>query len=978
MVSPFALHAVSAASNAKEAMSSCDPMILVTIRCKVVKKEEENALTLLPLHRSFAVENDKNTMAEQQKYIGLTSSQVDESREKHGRNTLTPPKPTPAWKLYLEKFKDPMIIVLLVALLLSFGVAIHEMLTVEGAGFESLLEPLGILFAVLLSTGVAFFFEQKAAKEFNLLNQVNDETLYKLIRNGELCQVAKHEIVVGDVLLIENGEELPADGKLIESTSLQVNESSLTGEPVANKYAEVPADIEETPYPANMVYRGSTVTEGHAVVEVTEVGDATEAGKVFKGVTMANDVATPLQTQLTRFAKVISYFGYLVAFLIVVGRVVIFLHEGRQNDGWLAISEYFLNAFMLAVAVLVVSIPEGLPMSVSLSLAYSMRSMMKTNNLVRKMHATETMGATTVICTDKTGTLTQNQMRVHRVFGADGSEIGAEHPLLGRIYHSIAVNTTAYLEKTGEDKLAVLGNPTEGALLLWMHGLGQDYGSLRDGAKVGEQLTFSTERKYMATHVLAHDGVPDELLIKGAPEIIMSLCDSAIVAQRGDIVPLPSLRQELLSTLEGFQKQGMRTLALATREVRAEEGLLFADGRVAVSGFTLLALVAINDPVRVDVPAAIREVLEAGVNVKIVTGDTILTTREIARQIGLWDDTCGEESAMSGTEFAAMSDEEVILRLNELKVMYRARPLDKARLTRLLQAQGEVVAVTGDGTNDAPALRAAHVGLSMGDGTSVAKEASDITILDNSFVSIGQAILWGRSLYQNIQRFIVFQLTINLAACLIVIIGAFIGEKSPLTVTQMLWVNLIIDTFAALALASLPPDHNVMQRKPRKTSEFIVGPGMVRAIVRTSLFIVAVLYAVLWLFQHTHVGDGSTLLGLVQHGVDTTNPNFAAITPYELSLFFSFFVFIQVWNLFNAKAFQSGRSAFYEMRHCRPFLGVVLLIVVCQWLMMAFGGQMFNLVPLRFVDQVLIVAVTSLVLWVPEVWRLIKLRVRRQ
>lgn len=909
-------------------------------------------------------------MKEQQKYFGLTPQQVAESRKAHGQNVLTPPKPIPAWRLYLKKFKDPLIAVLLVALLLSFCVAIHELLTTPEAGFEPLFEPIGILFAVLLSTGVAFFFEQKAAKEFNLLNQVNDETLYKAVRQGTLHQLAKRDIVVGDVLLIENGEELPADGRLLESTSLQVNEASLTGEPIANKYAVIPHDAEQTPYPANMVYRGSTVTEGHAVVEITSVGDSTEAGKVFKGLTMAQEVTTPLQHQLERFARMISYAGYIVAFLIVIGRIVIFLHSDLRHGDWLAISEYFLNAFMLAVAVLVVTIPEGLPMSVSLSLAYSMRSMMKANNLVRKLHATETMGATTVICTDKTGTLTQNQMRVHRLFGADGSDISDGHPLLEKILRGIAINSTAHLEKTEEGKTNVLGNPTEGALLLWMQKLGADYRPIRADAQVGEQLTFSTERKYMATYVPPTSGTAGEILLKGAPEIVTTLCDAAIDAASGQRVPIASLQARLMASLTELQGKGMRTLALACREVAANEGPLFSEGRVAVKGFTLLALVAINDPVRPDVPAAIEEVLTAGVSVKIVTGDTLLTAREIARQIGLWDDrTCGEEAAMSGAEFEAMRDEEVLPRLKALKIMYRARPLDKARLTKLLQRQGEVVAVTGDGTNDAPALRAAHVGLSMGDGTAVAKEASDITILDNSFVSIGKAILWGRSLYQNIQRFIVFQLTINVAACLIVIIGAFLGEKTPLTVTQMLWVNLIMDTFAALALASLPPDPSVMRRKPRSASEFIITPSMVRVIVGTGLLVVTVLYGVLWLFQHTHVSESNSLIAIVRHGIDTSTPSFATVTPYELSLFFSFFVFLQLWNLFNAKTYRSGRSAFHSLRQCRQFLGVVAIIFVCQWLMMAVGGKMFDLVPLRWSDQLVLVGITSLMLWIPEIAR---------
>jgi len=903
-------------------------------------------------------------------YSGLSLPQVEESRAKYGRNVLTPPKSSSAWRMYLEKFRDPMIVVLLVALVLSFLVSAYESFTVAGSGIEPFFEPLGILFAVLLSTIVAFLFEQKAAKEFNVLNQVNDETEYKVFREGHLQEVAKSDIVVGDVLLIESGEELPADGKIVESTSLQVNESTLTGEPIASKYAEIPKDAEETPYPANMVYRGTTVTDGHAVVRVTSVGDATEAGKVYRGVTMTDEVTTPLQVQLGRFAKLISYFGYMVAFLIVVGRIFIFLHEGRQNEDWLSIAEYFLNAFMLAVAVLVVSIPEGLPMSVSLSLAYSMRSMMKTNNLVRKMHATETMGATTVICTDKTGTLTQNQMRVYKMLAADGVEIDHAHPLLPILYRSIALNTTANLRDDGSESPKVLGNPTEGALLLWMRGCGQDYVALRGESEIGEQLTFSTERKYMATCVR---GATCELLLKGAPEVVMSFCDWALSANAEGIIriPIATVQGEMRERLEGFQSQGMRTLAFAVREVAPGEGPLFVEGCVAVGGYTLVALVAINDPVRPDVPAAIQEVRNAGVDVKIVTGDTILTTRAIARQIGLWDDTCGTELALSGSEFAAMGDEEALARVKALKIMYRARPLDKARLTRLLQGLGEVVAVTGDGTNDAPALRAAHVGLSMGDGTSVAKEASDITILDNSFVSIGKAILWGRSLYLNIQRFIVFQLTVNLSACLTVIIGAFVGEQSPLTVTQMLWVNLIMDTFAALALASLPPDVEVMRCKPRKSTDFIVTSRMVRSIVWMGLFIVVVLYGALWLFQYANVSQGSTLLSLLRGGVNIGDVNFTEITPYELSLFYSFFVFIQLWNLFNAKAFRSGKSVFHGMCHSRQFVGVVALIFVCQWLMMAFGGKMFSLVPLCIVDQLLLVGITSLVLWVPEGVRLL-------
>lgn len=916
-------------------------------------------------------------MASQYAFKGLSQEAVNASRQRHGSNTLTPPKPVPTWRLYLEKFKDPMVLILLVALTLSFGIAIYEFFHADIRTFTPFFEPTGILIAIFLSTGISFYFEQKAAKEFNLLNHVNDETLYKVIRDGELHQIPKHDLVVNDVVLLETGEEVPADGRLLEAVSLQVNESSLTGEPIANKYVEIPENHEETPYPADHLYRGTVITEGHGTMEVTAVGDATEAGKVFQGLSFQKEVQTPLQQQLGRLAKFISYVGYTVAALVILGRTFVFFHEGMQTLPWMDISSYFLTSFMLAVTILVVAVPEGLPMSVSLSLALSMRSMMKTNNLVRRMHACETMGATTVICTDKTGTLTCNQMRVHTLFDGLGARINPESRNFPLLAKSIAANTTAYLEQAENGTYSVVGNPTEGALLLWLQGHGQNYLELRNQQKQLAQLTFSTERKYMATLVTSGEGEERVLLIKGAPEVLLEMCQDAITAD-GKTTPLAELKDHLNEHLHHFQGQGMRTLALVVYMPKGEEQL-FENGRLTVTGFTLVGLAAINDPVRADVPAAIAECQAAGVGVKIVTGDTLLTTQEIARQIGLWDNQCSEKNAMSGAELASLSDEEVLPRLSDLRIMYRARPLDKARLTGLLQSQGEVVAVTGDGTNDAPALRKAHVGLSMGDGTAVAKEASDITILDNSFVSIGQAILWGRSLYQNIQRFIIFQMTINLAACLVVLIGAFLGKESPLTVTQMLWINLVMDTFAALALASLPPDRQVMKRKPRNPKQFIITKPMLRIIVGTGLFFVVVLYGLLQLFMKTHMvaDSGSTISNLLLQIRENTfvwNANnlpagYASVTRYELSLFFSLFVFMQIWNLFNAKAFRSGKSAFYDLKRSKSFLLVFLFIFVCQWLLMAVGGQIFSLVPLHWGDQIWVILFTSLVVFIPELLR---------
>lgn len=881
-----------------------------------------------------------------QQYKGLTAQQVLQSRAQHGQNLLTPPPKTPTWKLYLAKYGDPMIIILLIAWALSVGIAFYNYYSGNAAeGLSVFLEPVGILFAILLSTGLSFYFEQKADREFNVLNAVSNETEYKLIRDDAVHRVPKRDIVVGDIVLLEQGEEIPADGVLREAMSLQVNESNLTGEPIAEKDVEPAPEGTEEAYPRNWVYRGTSVVEGHGVLEVMAVGDATETGKVFRGIQVDTQMQTPLTKQLTRLANLISKAGYALAITLVALRVGVYFYQFGGVGEWLAFGQYLLNTFMLAVTLLVVAVPEGLPMSVSLSLAYSMRSMMKTNNLVRRMHACETMGATTVICTDKTGTLTQNQMRVDSLFSCDGAAVQKPEALYPHVLHCICQNSTAHLERS-EGKTSVLGNPTEGALLLWADALGEDYQAIRSRGEVLQQLTFSTQRKYMASLIQETGDTSPELYVKGAPEIVLGLSTQWMDAQ-GQLHPLEEARWDIQARLEAFQAKGMRTLALAVYSPKPGE-TVFAEGKLSVSELVIVGLVAINDPVRTDVPAAIRECQNAGIGVKIVTGDTVLTAKEIARQIGLWDDSCGEDCALSGPEFAGMSDEELLPRLGNLRIMYRARPLDKSRLTRLLQEAGEVVAVTGDGTNDAPALRAANVGLSMGDGTSVAKEASDITILDNSFVSIGKAVLWGRSLYLNIQRFILFQLTINFAACLVVLLGVFFdGSHSPLTVTQMLWVNLVMDTLAALALASLPTEKRLMRRKPRRPEAFIITPAMRKRILGVGSAFVIILLTALYAGKFSHFLDPEV----------------------ELSLFFSFFVFLQVWNIFNAKAFGSGLSAFSHLSQSRRFLHVVLLIALGQWMLMNWGGMLFDAVPLSWLQQLLIVLSTSLVLWIGEIIR---------
>ncbi len=899
---------------------------------------------------------------------GLNDQQVIASREKHGSNELTPPAKTPLWKQFLEKFSDPIIRILLIAWVLSIGVSVYQV-TTGAEGTNAFFEPIGIFVAIILATGIGFAFEVSANRKFDILNQIGDESLIKVVRNNKITEIPKKEVVVGDIVLLNTGDEVPADGILLESMSLQVNESSLTGEPTANKYADPEKNDPRATYPSNMVLNSSTIIEGHGVMEVTLVGDATEYGKVYQGAQIENDVETPLNLQLQKLAHLVTIISYIIALLIIVIRAISFFAGNHPTD-LLYIGQYILNTIMIAVTIIVVAVPEGLPMSVTLSLAMSMKRMLAANNLVRKMHACETMGATSVICTDKTGTLTQNQMQVEEThfFALNEQSLGHNDTIDNLIKESIAINTTANLNITENERATVIGNPTEGALLLWLNAQGYPYNAIRNSSHAVEQLTFSTERKYMATTIDSPTLNKRILYVKGAPDILLKICDKIHTTHGVEDIDthITAIEEELLQ----FQNRALRTLALAYAEVG--ESSSFDNGHIIPRlKLTLLGIVAIADPVRKDVPEAIQSCLNAGINIKIITGDTQATAREIGRQIGLWQPTDSDANITTGEKVAAMSDEELTEKVQALKIIARARPLDKERLVRALQRNNEVVAVTGDGTNDAPALNAAQVGLSMGDGTTVAKEASAITILDNSFTSINKAVLWGRSLYRNIQRFIVFQMTINVAACLIVLLGTILGTESPLTVTQMLWVNLIMDTFAALALASLPPDNQVMKEQPRPLKAHIITPSMGRTIIFTGLTFVILLMGVLQYFNmyditaFSQIKPGQLLdsyLHIGQHG---------ELTDYELSLFFSIFVMLQFWNMFNAKAFATHQSAFAKMNKCAGFCSVGALIIVGQILIVSFGGEMFSVTPLSAKDWVLLIATTSVVLWVGEIVRYI-------
>lgn len=967
-------------------------------------------------------------MEENKHYIGLTDAEVLISREKNGNNLITPPKKTPLWKLFFEKFNDPIIRILLIAAFLSLGISIIH---------NEYAETIGIFCAILLATGIAFWFERDANNKFNVLNQVNDDEQIMVVRNNNVCQIPKKDIVVGDIVLLETGNEVPADGELLDATSLQIDESTLTGEPSIDKTTDPDHFEKGVTYPSNWVLRGTKVINGHGTYRVVKVGDATEFGKVAEKATETVEGETPLNKQLDMLAKFVSVAGLSLAVLtfsvlfirnillnpdvslsltqlgllgaVLIGIIValskmwvpifysVFDLLGKPRElpkkieswswllwivlgiitsgiiigigcligvnpadenSWISLdlAEKILQYFMIAVTLVVVAVPEGLPMSVTLSLAMSMRRMLKMNNLVRKMHACETMGAVTVICTDKTGTLTQNQMQVYKAdfYSLPDGQIGDdENSRL--ISEGIAVNSTAFLDFSNKEKVVALGNPTEGALLLWLNSRNVNYLDIREEIKIEGQLPFSTERKYMATIVDSKVLNKKVIYLKGAPEVIIGRC--GLVRTQNELADIDAYRSAVDDKLAQYQGQAMRTLGFAYQIV--EGGYENIIDIVKGNKFIFLGITAISDPVRVDVPHAVEECSRAGIKVKIVTGDTYGTAREIGRQIGIWSNEDTEYNIISGVDFEKLSDEEALERVQDLKIMCRARPTDKQRLVSLLKKKHEIVAVTGDGTNDAPALNFADVGLSMGSGTSVAKEASDITLLDDSFSSIATAVMWGRSLYQNIQRFILFQVTINLAALLIVFLGSIFGQTVPLTVTQMLWVNLIMDTFAAGALASLPPNPDVMNDKPRRNSDFIITPLMSKWIFGYGLSFVVLLIGMIYYFD----------------APEHLSQWFSYVAPadrerYFLSYFFTVFVLLQFWNMFNAKAFHTGYSAFRGLTKSFGFVLIAVVILVGQFIIVTFGGDIFRTMPLALRDWLIIIGGTSIVLWIGEFIRL--------
>ena len=942
-------------------------------------------------------------MEKKHHFTGLTDAQVLESRKKYGVNILTPPEKETMWDVLKETcthwiaismfvlviagiiaagiltsgmgaiiwtmpaiialatvlilvvgffggFEDPLFKILIMAFVLSIGISIYEFVWAH-AGYTTFFEPIGIIVALVLATSIAFFLERSNEKTFQSLNEVNDDTLVKVIRNSNVCQVPRKDIVVGDIVLLEAGEEIPADCELLESLNLSVNESSLTGELQASKTTNPELFDKEATYASNHIMKGTIILEGYCTARVLAVGDKTESGKVFEAAQVDEGGSTPLSEELDGLADLITKASYVFAILIIVGRIGMFFYMGGANfsssQGWIEFVSYVLGTIMIAVTLIVVAVPEGLPMSVTLSLAFSMRKLMKENTLPRTMHSCETMGATSVICTDKTGTLTQNQMQV-----ADTRLNKIPEDFLAEM---IATNTTADLDLSDTKNAKVIGNPTEGALLLWLNGKGIDYLDVRENAAIINRIPFSTENKYMVSVVKSATQGKTFAFVKGAPEILLGLSNVSEEQKA-------TYSQELLA----YQNKAMRTLAFAYTEVKEGESPI-KDGKLNAKNLTFVGIFAISDPVRKEVPAAIKECINAGIQVKIVTGDTSGTAKEIGRQIGLWNDTDTDKNILTGTEFAAMSDEELKDRIEDIKILSRARPNDKERLVKLLKEKGQVVAATGDGTNDAPALNAADVGLSMGDGTAVAKEASDMTIQDNSFSTIANAVMWGRSLYKNIQRFLLFQLTVNVTACFLVLVGAFMGTESPLTVTQMLWINLIMDTFAAIALASLPPSRKVMEDKPRDRKSSILSKPMRYEILGVGFFFFFLLVAMLYIFEHGDYRSMSDLFFHLHIGARD------GLSTYELTMLFTTFVMTHFFYLFNARAFETGLSALH-FKGCKGLLLIVAVIFLGQVAMVEIPllQDFFNVCSLQLEDWVIIVLGSSLVLWVREIWHMIR------
>jgi len=839
---------------------------------------------------------EEKTLVQTDPKQGLSSAQIQEMQNRFGKNELTPPPRLPLWKLYLKNFEDPIIRILLVAVIISALVA-----ALEGSG---LLDTIGIALAVILATTIAFLTEYKSNREFDALNAMCDDTGIKVIRDGQARTIRMRDVVVGDIILLEAGDAVPADGILVHEAHFEADESAFTGE-----NEPVRKNSEDT------LLKGTWVTAGRGTMIATAVGDATRMGEIAASITRGERPETPLQVKLRVLAGQISRFGYAMAGLIVISLLAKGIVTGLPTDP-LELVRFLLDIAIFAVIIIVVSVPEGLPVSVTVSLALTMRKMTRAYSLVRRMIACETIGSVTTICTDKTGTLTRNLMEVvaSSILTPEYENKTPDDPA-GWVTLNAGVNSTAELEPR-EGELITVGNSTEGALLRWLSRAGIDYHQIRRAYFPISQALFDSRRKEMRT-VISIEG-RYYLLVKGAPEVVAASCSSA-----PDLTPVKNLAG-----------RAMRTLAFAHAETGSPEDstpTLIWDGYVGI-----------RDEIRSDVPSAVATCRSAGISIAMVTGDSPETAAAIAKETGIL--TNG--TVITGPEFRDLSPEKQQALAPQIEVMARSAPHDKLLLVKALQANGEVVAVTGDGTNDAPALRSADVGLAMGiAGTEVAREASDIILLDDSFPTIERAVWWGRALFENIQRFLMFQLTINISAAFLSFIAPLLGYPAPFSVIQLLWINIIMDSLAALALCSESPHPALMEKKPIPRTSSVLTPYMIRAILCTA-------------FVYIIVGIGGIIFGLPYMN-----------SPAEqATAFFTGFVLAQVWNGINCRGINGIMPSF--IRGNPAFFVIMGSIILIQFLIVQFGGAVFGTVPLSVFQWIVLLLGTLpvLLIWPALRW----------
>ncbi|WP_099203841.1 calcium-translocating P-type ATPase, PMCA-type [Scatolibacter rhodanostii] len=858
---------------------------------------------------------------------GLSSAQIESNRSKYGNNMLTREKPESLFKRIIAAASEPMILMLIMAGVIALVVNIIRASTGSEADF---LECVGIFAAISLSVLITVVMEGKSAKAFEALSKISDDTVIKVLRNGDTQMLSQRELVVGDIILLSAGDKVPADGRLLQSSGLTADESALTGESVpAKKEAEYSIDDAKTPLAerANMLYSGNFITSGNCKMMVTAVGDNTEFGKIAKELTSTERSSTPLQEKLARLGKTITILGVIAAAVVFISELISFAMSGGLH------LEEVLEAFVTSIVLIVAAVPEGLPTIVAVSLSINIIKLSQQNALVKKMIASETVGCINVICSDKTGTLTENKMTVSAYYDGRWHE-HADELTSDWLIHNVCLNTTADISQDG----TFIGNPTECAMLNFYENSsarknsGKSYKDERSDHDVLHAFPFSSELKHMTT-ISKVDGKIISY-VKGSPECVFSMC---------------SLSDNEKSNAEHFitksQEKSMRVIAFAHKELDQMKDYEDEHHHAAMETDMIFdGFVAISDPLRADVYEAVKNCRMAGIDLKILTGDNIVTAKAIADELHILSD---ERIAVEAREVAELSDEELLKLLPKISVIARSTPTIKMRVVKLLKSQGNVVAVTGDGINDAPALKNADVGIAMGiSGTEVSKQASDIVLLDDSFSTIVKAIAWGRGIYENFKRFIQFQLTVNVSSVIVVFTSILLGLKAPFTALQLLWINIIMDGPPALTLGLEPIYDDLMARKPTKRSDNILSRTMLTRIGLTGVYI-----SVVFLCQYVF-----NFLGAAEEETTT--------------VLFTLFALFQLFNAFNCRELHTT-SIFKHLLKNRIMLIVISITFILQILIIQFAGAFFGTVPLELAMWVKLLALSFSAIILSEIVKLV-------